>query len=279
MNLGGSTIAAAAGLDPYVSPLRAWLQVTGRVEREETEPMRLGRRLQPVIFAELRERGLEAEETPGLELTDAARPWLVGHPDGIAAPHVVVEAKATGRPHDALPAHWEAQAQTYLHLGHTTAALVAQLGGLTFTTWEVPYDPRACDVLLHLAEEFWRYVEQDEPPPPIGHRDERPALLLLHPEAERGRVVRESRPVREARRELRALLDAQEARRERIERLRAVVTGYMGTAETLLSAQDEPVARWANVQQRRLDVERLRRERADVYDEYAQVTTTRRLTL
>jgi predicted phage-related endonuclease len=277
--LGGSTIAAAAGIDPFMSPVRLWLELTGRYTREASEAMRLGKLLEPVIFHELNERGVAAVRTPGVELYDPARPWLVGHPDGLTETREIVEAKATGRPHEELPPWWEAQAQTYMHLAALPRAIVAQLGGLTFTTWVVDYDPHAAGALLALATSFWDYVAADEPPPPSGHRDDRDALVLLHPEAEPGRKVRESREVREARRELRALLAAEKARGERIDYLRAKVTAYMGTAERLLSAEDEPVAHWRNVQQRRLDTAALKRDHPAVYDEYANVTTTRRLTL
>ena len=37
--VGGSDVAAAAGIHPFVSPVMLWLQKTGRVEVAETEAM------------------------------------------------------------------------------------------------------------------------------------------------------------------------------------------------------------------------------------------------
>lgn len=280
--LGGSTIAAAAGIDPYCSPIRLWLEMTGRVHREETDAMRLGRRLEPVIFAELNERGYPCERTPEVEVRDPVRPWLVGHPDGHGAGPLdgtVIEAKATGRATDVPPIAHEAQAQTYMHLLGTREALIAQLGGLTFSVWEVGYHAHLAEVLLHLGETFVDYVRQGVQPPPAGHPDDRKALALAWPDSVPGKRVRETREVRDARRELAALMERERAQKARIEHLRAVVTDHMGDAEELVSAHDERVATWKGFTQHRLDTARLKSERPDVYEMFSTATTGRRFLL
>lgn len=279
--LGGSTIAAACGVDPYMSPIRLWLELTGRVERAETEAMRWGKRLQPAIFAELQARGYGAHQTDD-ELRDPALPWLVGHPDGYdytgdAARLTIVEAKAIGYPRDTLsPAH-EAQAQTYMMLAGCDFGYVAQLSGLHLQVFELERKPQVVATLLGLAEAFVGYVRSDTQPPPSGHPDDRDALLLAHPRG--GGTARETRAVRDARRELARLLEQEKAVKARAEHLRAVITDHMGDAETLISSHDEPVARWSNVQTRRLDTKRLRDQRPDIYDLYSTETEGRRLTL
>ncbi len=276
--LGGSTIAAAVGIDPFCSPIRLWLDLTQGREREETEAMRLGKRLEPVIFEELNERGYTC--TRGAPtLYDPERPWLVGHPDGYGEGDVIVEAKATGRASE-LPHPWhEAQVQTYMHLADVDHSIIAQLAGLTLTVWEVDRRQHLIDVLLRLAEEFIGYVRSGEQPPPAGHRDDRAALLALWPDATPGKKVRETKEVRDARRELSALLEREKAWKARVEHLRAVVTDHMGDADTLVSSHDETVATWRNTTSRRLDTAALKTRRPDVYDLYSTETTTRRLLL
>src|SRR6185503_13307523 len=83
--LGGSTIAAAAGIVPYCSPIGLWLELTGKLQREESEPMRIGKVLEPAIFTLFRQDGYDVTRTPDAELRDPALPWLVGHPDGFGA--------------------------------------------------------------------------------------------------------------------------------------------------------------------------------------------------
>jgi hypothetical protein len=61
--------------------------------------------------------------------------------------------------------------------------------------------------------------------------------------------------------------------------LAGVVTAYMGDAELLISASDEPVARWTSHQTQRLDSKRLREDFAEIAGAYTTETTSRRLTL
>ena len=304
--LGGSTIAAAAGIDPYCSPVRLWLEMTGRVERQETEAMAWGKRLQPVIFEALRDDGYDAFEDGGTDYADR-NGWLVGHPDGFgsvtdgasdaaSAPGrrprstdrderlvrdsrlYIIEAKASAYGYTDLPATWDAQVQTYMHLTGAREAIVAQLAGLHLTVWEVERKPAAMEALRELGERFVGYVESGEQPPVEGHPDDRAALALAYPDAT-PRTVRETREVREARRELAALLEREKAWKARVEGLRAVITAHMGDADTLIDAHDETVATWRNVTSRRLDTARLKKERAGLYDLFSVETMTRRFVL
>jgi predicted phage-related endonuclease len=279
--LGGSTIAAAAGIDPYCSPIRLWLELTGKLQREESAPMRIGKALEPAIFTLFKQDGYDVTRTPDAEVRDPFVPWLVGHPDGFGAGEwegAVIEAKATGRPTDTLPVHHEAQVQTYMRLSGAGNALVGQLGGMTFQTWHVEYHPHLADLLLALGEEFVRHVREGVQPAPHGHPDDRDALLSAYT-VEPGGRVRETREVRDWRRELAGLLEAEKARKARIELLRARITAHMGSADTLVSLHDEVVATWKETPSRRLDVTRLRAERPDVYDAYTGETMTRRFLL
>lgn len=275
--LGGSTISAAAGVDPYCSPIRLWLEMTGRIERAETEAMRLGRLLEPAVFLALRERDYPAEPAKGAILTRKDTPWLEGHPDGYCE-GAIVEAKCAGYAVDALrPAH-EAQVQAYMHLSDTDEAIVAYLGGLRLDVFHVSRDDWAIGVMRKLGQEFMRHVYEDTQPPVTGHGDDRTALGLAYPEAQ-GWPIRETREVREARRELAALLYAEKERKRRIEHLRAVITGHMGEADTLLNREGDTVATWRNVTSHRLDTTALKAAMPETWAEFATETNTRRFVL
>ncbi len=280
--LGGSTIGAAVGVDPYTSPIRLWLELTRGERRQANEAMRLGTMLEPVIFRALRAFGVPAKRSPSgaPAWPDKGREWLAGHPDGFLVDgSAVVEAKAAGHGYTEPPLHWQAQVQTYLHLTGLDGALVAQLAGLHLSTWEVERDQRAIDALLELAQVFVGYVERREQPPPLGHPDDRAAILLANPEPTRGLPRRETREVKDARKELARLLEAEKARKARIEHLRAVVTDYLADADTLISEADDVVATWKPVTSRRMDTTRFREDHPDLAGEYTTETTTRRLVL
>lgn len=253
--------------------------MTGRIQRDETEAMTWGKRLQPVIFAALADDGYDVWPFEEASWHDAARPWLVGHPDGFGQgdlSDVVVDAKASARGYDSPQLHYQAQLQAYLHLGNARRGMLATLSGLHLQVDVLERSDHEIELLLALAERFMEYVYADAQPPPLAHPDDRAAVLQLHPNAE-PRKVRETREVRDARRELRALLEAEAARKERIDHLRAVVTNHMGAAATLIDAHDNEVATWKNVTSRRMDTKRLKAEAPDVWERYALPNTTRRL--
>lgn len=275
--LGGSTIGAAAGVDPYCSPIRLWLEMTGRIERPETQAMYLGKLLEPAVFIALREQGYNAEPAGGEVLTVKSAPWIEGHPDGYAD-GAIVEVKCAGYAVDALrPAH-EAQAQTYMYLKDTDEAIVAYLGGLRLDVFHVSRDDWAIEALLRLGREFMSHVYSDSQPPVTGHDDDRAALLAAHPEGQAW-PVRETKEIREARKELARLLEAEKARKKRIDHLRSVITAHMGEASELLNRDGDTVATWRNVTSKRLDTTALKDAAPEVWAEFATETTTRRFVL
>lgn len=275
--LGGSTIGAAAGVDPYCSPIRLWLEMTGRIERAETQAMYLGRLLEPAVLQAVREQGYNVEPAKGAVLTAKGAAWIEGHPDAWAD-GAVVELKCAGHAVDALrPAH-EAQVQTYMKLADVDEAIVAYLGGLRLDIFHVSRDDWATEILWRLGQEFMSHVYSDSQPPVTGHDDDRAALLLAHPEAQAW-PIRETKEVREARRELKALLEAERTRKQRIEKLRSVITAHMGEASELLNRDGDVVATWRNVTSKRLDTTALKEAAPEVWAEFATETTTRRFVL
>jgi predicted phage-related endonuclease len=280
--LGGSTLPAACGLDPYCSPIRLWLRLTGREQPEPTEAMWWGQRDQAVILERLHLLGWPT--VPGWEWYDAGRSWLIGHTDAHLVvdggePGPPVEVKSMAHAADAVRVAQEAQLQTYVHLAGADGGLLARRVGHHLEVAELERDQRAIDALLRLGEEFVGYVERDEQPPVSGHPDDRGALVIAYPGAEPGKVRRETREVRDARRELRALMDAEKARKARMEHLRAVISEHIGDAETLVTAHDEPVASWKSTTTRRFNGERLKAERPELYESYRDPSTGRTLRL
>lgn len=283
--LGGSTAAAAAGVDPYRSRVMLWAEMTGRVKREPTEAMEWGNRLEPVVMAALADRGHKVEapaDADDATWTDPAREWLVGHVDGYVKPDTLLEVKTASAytRHDAPPLAYVAQVQTYLHLTGLDRALLAMLvGGQKLLTFNVERDDDAIGILLGLMEDFYGYVVRDEPPPPDGSSSAKDALLALYPEPEKGSVVRADRELRAVVRDLKARRAQHDAIGEQVTELENRVKAFMGDAETLISEADVPLVKWSASHTTRLDTTRLRKDAPHVYTQYAVTSTTRRFTV
>jgi putative phage-type endonuclease len=204
--IGGSEIAAVAGVNPWSSPLDVWLRKTGRAtEQPTTQHMARGTHLGPALAAWYEELTGHAVTHRGAhERTRvcAEHPLVVATPDGIvhrttrdSAPEAVLECKSPhwrsandwGEPGtDQIPecylpqVTWE-MAATGLRRADVAALLDGEL--LIYT---VPYDGALFDALLGVAESFWRdYVEADVAPPVDGSKSAREWLLREHPRAVR----------------------------------------------------------------------------------------------
>lgn len=284
--LGGSTAAAAAGVDPYCSRVRLWLEMTGRVTRDESEPMRWGTLLQPVIMGELAERGYIVEACAD-EYRDDSRPWLVGHPDGFVATDraasgvlEIKTANAWAKWTERVPLAYEAQVQIYLHLtGIQHGVLACLVGGQRLEIRDVERSDRAIELLLALMDEFMEYVRSDTPPPPDGSQDARAALGVLYPEHVPEKVVRFTREQMALVHELRARREQLAAVKVQADDLENHVRAVIGDAEVAIGPHDEAVATWRAYDERRLDGTRLKKDLPDLAERYTNVTRRRRFTL
>lgn len=289
--IGGSTIAAAAGIDPWTSRVELFYRLRGELPEPEGEQLEWGRRVQPLIFEALQERGIVAFDTTGVELHDPAYPWLVGHPDGMAAPanmdepaDCIVEAKLTGgygyRKGDGLPLNWQAQVQTYMLLGQVDRALVAVLtAGIRLDVHEVSFDQRAVDLLIEQAEEFVAHLRRGEAPPPDGSASAREALTGRFPRQEPSRVYRLTGDEWEHAKELRLIRESKKALETRETLLENLIKASDPEAQTFIDPFDQPFATWKEVTSRRLDATLLKTERPELADLFTRETTTRRFTI
>jgi putative phage-type endonuclease len=181
LGIGASEVPAVLGISPFMTPLQLFGLKVGVLEPpEETDLMRLGRRLEPVVA------GLYEEETarqlwdPGAWTIqrNATMPLLfatldreiVATPD--QRPPGVLEIKTTGYRYedawaDEPPLHVQVQAQAQLAVtGHSWASIAVLIGGQRFLWCDLQRNDRFIAVMLERIDQFWARVEQREPPMP-----------------------------------------------------------------------------------------------------------------
>lgn len=158
--IGGSMAAAVLDLDPYSSPLLAWLKLCGQWDLQpETERMWIGRMVEPAIRAMVAER-LEATVVPWpIIARHQERSWQIASPDGLVflsydedtafEEAILLEMKNVGR----YMAHeWEDNSipdSAHLQVLHNLSVL--------------PQCSRACVAALIANERLEiRWVERDE---------------------------------------------------------------------------------------------------------------------
>lgn len=184
--IGGSEIAAVAGINPWSSPVDVWERKVGQVEEEvDNYQVERGTFLEEGLARWLEHRaGYEVRQVGTLRHSE--HPLVIATPDGAAYGWkdennllAAVEIKSPGFhtakdwedpvtcpdgiPHYYIPqVTWECAV-----LGANRCDVAALIGG-DLKVYTVPFNPKLFDVLVQKAEQFWVYVEKQEPPPVDG---------------------------------------------------------------------------------------------------------------
>lgn len=181
--IGGSEIAAVAGLSPYSRPIDVYLRKVGLAgDIPPSHHLDRGTFLEPGIIAWY-------SKTYGREVKDVGtlvhpkHPVVIATPDGLATckesgERFALEVKCPsfhaaqqwGAPGtDEIPDAYRAQAIWQMAvLGVKACEVVAFIGG-NIQVYQVPYDAVAFDALRHIAEDFWEsHVLPQQPPESDG---------------------------------------------------------------------------------------------------------------
>lgn len=171
--IGGSDASAVLGENRWTSPYEVWLDKTGRSDpKDETQAMRMGRMLEPIV------RTLFTEDT-GIRVRRAGlmqsreHPLLIVSLDGMTEDGGNFEAKATNWRQaedwddDQVSDHAEAQVQHGLAVtGRSHAWVAALVDGRELLVRRVERDDEFIANLRDIELGFWHdYVEADVAPP------------------------------------------------------------------------------------------------------------------
>lgn len=238
--IGGSDIAAIAGLHPYLTAHDVYLEKLGLRTVDENEAMFLGRFFESRIcdlYAEREDVTLIRPPTDDGILRSPDRPWMIGSPDRLVAhQRIGMDAKMAGvfqarrwgdEQSDRIPEEYHAQAQWYLSLTGFERWDVAVLLGQTFRIYRLAPHADLIDALISIGEHFWRDHVEKRVPPEIDYTDNaRRMLQTLYPREQEplrpatDEEVRLARSLREVQEEL-GVLDQQ--RHQLLNRLRECI--------------------------------------------------------
>jgi putative phage-type endonuclease len=192
--LGASDAAAALGLSPYCSPLQLYLRKIGSLpEQEETEAMRWGTLLEPLLAREYTRRTGNEVLSQQIHTTHSDYPYLSATLDGITAAGHPLEIKTIGawnskalgeEETDEIPEQWLVQAHVQMLLAEAERVDFAVLiGGQSFRLFHAPRNDRLIATIVPRLADFMGRIERRDPPPP-DHRADAALLHILYPEAE-----------------------------------------------------------------------------------------------
>lgn len=270
--IGGSDAAASVGLSKWKTPIELWLDKRGELPDRQTEPMKWGTLLEPVVRQEYANRTGRSVMVPGRILRHATVSFAILTTDGIADGSRLYEGKTArtdegwGEPGSAdVPQDYMLQVQHGLFVTGLAVCDVAVLvGGSDFRLYEVPADRELQALLIDRERDFWRHVETNTPPEPINREDVKRRWRFSNGKQCQGADVDAGRALYLAR--CKALIKALE---DEEKSATADLQGIMRDAGELLAPGGEVLATWNNTAgAERFDVERFKEEHPDLYRSY-----------
>lgn len=192
--VGGSDIAAIAGLSNWESAISKWAKKTKQIP-DEIKPnmsMRLGTKLEAPILE------IFAEEHPELEIyttgtwANKGNEWARSNPDGLyktATGHFgIIEVKFSRDYWNAPPQAYRAQILWYMKvLGIREAKLVA-LAGSSYQEFDIEWDEFEAETLWQSAQRFRDYCLTMTMPDWDGSASTLETVRALNPNIEDGEV-------------------------------------------------------------------------------------------
>ncbi|CAM4333187.1 YqaJ viral recombinase family protein [Nocardia ninae] len=204
--IGGSEIAAVVGLSPWESRYSLWHRKKDRLRPvQESDPMRWGTLLEPVIYAEYERNHLPA----GLTMTTGGtyrhrdRPWQIANPDGLiwSGGELVdgIEIKAPGTDHyekwgrdgsDNIPIYYRCQIAWYCSvLDLDSMVLRALIGGNDPRSYRIRPTTEDLEYLVAEGAQFWDELQRGILPNLDSHTATYRAMRELHPDIDRSQII------------------------------------------------------------------------------------------
>jgi putative phage-type endonuclease len=195
--IGGSDAPAIMGISPWRTPLEVYFEKIGLAPAlEESEPMRWGNLLEPVIRAEYARRtGYTVRYEPNESLPHPKYAFMRASFDGLAfpreAPTRVLQCKASrsadawGEPGtDEVPEVYNIQVQHEMAVAHSPVADIAVLiAGSDFRIYQVEADRELQEMLIEAEAMFWSRVQaREEPEADFNRASLREMLKRIHPQ-------------------------------------------------------------------------------------------------
>jgi putative phage-type endonuclease len=200
--IGASEAAAACGVSTYLTPLHVYGRKLGELaEVEETDAMRLGKLLEPVVRAEFTHRtGIPVWAAPCGLYRHPRAGFMLATPDAILEPAgTLLECKTTTwrlakklgeEGSDYIPEEWVCQAQQQLAvMGADVCHVAALIDGRTLRQYVVARDDELIGNLEAIEAELWERIINRDPPEPTWSHSATPALVKSLYRATSGETV------------------------------------------------------------------------------------------
>lgn len=285
--IGGSDAPAILGLNPYSSALAVYLDKLGLApEREETEAMWLGTKLEPIAAERFEEQTGKKVMRRNFLFQHPDHPWMLANIDRwVVGEDCGLEIKTTNMlnrtPFDKgeIPASYYVQCMHYMAvMGVSRWYLAVMVLNKDFHVFTVERDEEEISALIAAEKEFWEgNVQKQVPPAPDGSERSGELVRALHPS---GKGDGDLAPIYGLEDDIAMLMGI----KDDIKALEREAEKYEQRIQMQIGDADGGKATgwtvwWRNQSRTGLDAARLKKEQPAVYEAYAKTTSYRRFTI
>lgn len=283
--IGGSDAGAVCGLNPYRTAMEVYQDKTSNEVMElDNEAMRQGREFEDYVAKRFTEATGKKVRRANAMYYDEDHPFMLADVDRmVVGENAGLECK-TASPYLAdkwedgkIPMHYQLQCHHYMSVMDTEAWYIAVLiYGREFKFYRIERDEEIMADLVRMEQDFWEnHVRKGIMPNPDGSKIADSVIA---------EYFKESVPVTvplngfneklKRRQELVDVISRMDTEKKQIEQELKL---YMGEAE--LAENDRYKVSWKVFCSNKLDVERLKQEKPEIYEEFTRQTTARRFSV
>ena len=286
--LGGTDLAAIAGLNPYRTALDVYLDKTSSDIREETnDAMRWGNLLEDVVakeYAEVTGQKIEIEPNtiyhPEYKFLGANIDRWVGDKE------YVLECKTAGfnknkewgdSGTDQIPESYLIQCAFYASICDVPKVDIAVLiGGQDFRIYTYNRNKDLEDKIIKIGINFWHnHIEKRIPPKCVNTRD----TFNLFPQSNSKQITAKNDILAKLE-ELKIAKMSEEQIQKTIEKLKVEIQEFMQDYDVLIDENGNVIATWKNTAPRSLfDLKKFKEEAKELYLKYASYSKQSRVFL
>jgi len=279
--IGGSDAAAILGVSPWQSRYSLYLDKTSAepVQKAETEAMRFGNIMEPVI-AELFGEQTKMNVSKDTNLyRHPEHKFMLANLDGVVSTtggdaDALLEVKTSRYEWNRVPDYYISQVQHYMAVTNMPVTYVAALfRGEKFTYYEIPRDDAYIERLVNLEGEFWESVQKQLQPDIDGSEATYNAVRKQY-EAEAGLGVELSADVAqliEERAQAKALLETYEAQ---VREAESKIMTALGQAEFGTIA-GKSVVTWKAQSRSSIDSKALKETHPEIAEQFTKSSSFR----
>lgn len=284
--IGGSDAGAICGLNPYVSPISVFLDKTSDVTEDmDNESMRQGRDLEAYVAQRFMEETGKKVRKCNRILQNENHPFMIADVDRlIVGESAGLECK-TASPYSSdkwkdgrIPEHYLLQCHHYMAVTGAKAWYIAVvIYGREFKYAKIERDEELIQYLVSIEREFWyRHVKTCTMPSPDGSKvaDEVLQNYFRESDKEKQVTLQEFDKQLERRDELTDMIEKLDKERRQIDQ-----NIKLAMAEAEVGVGSGHIVNWKSYVSSRIDTERLKKEKPEIYKDYCKETRTRRFTV